>query len=342
MSFTSEKNFSQTKFDGGCRDAFQFIKFFYSMLEREGISSIVNLTLSPNIKAPDDIMMIRKTHKQILESAKVQFDHDTLVNKAAILSWHTTVNQIRGDQALTIQEAHDAVLALGQCPTPLIWIQPNTQYTPHVSAQYESYKKELHRQDDTASKALSLLKELCTPRLNDFCSAGVYDLENRRPREKLLHMWEWIKGLRVSDPSVINEVQDDIKNLPPISSFSQAVANIASINNLQRELMLMRQPYSDENLILLHANKLDGSDMFKQLRKQFLHSDHSRRLSTAPDMTRPLTTSGGGHRPTFTWEDYCVADAMLLGRGLLVGEAVGVACWNVAVRNMLCDAFGMT
>jgi hypothetical protein len=33
-------------------------------------------------------------------------------------------------------------------------------------------------------------------------------------------MWEWIKGLRVSDPSVINEVQDDIKNLPPISSFS--------------------------------------------------------------------------------------------------------------------------
>ena len=60
MSFATERDFFITKFDGGCRDAFQFIKFFYSMLEREGISSIVNLTLSPNIKAPDDIMMIEK------------------------------------------------------------------------------------------------------------------------------------------------------------------------------------------------------------------------------------------------------------------------------------------
>jgi hypothetical protein len=37
-----------------------------------------------------------------------------------------------------------------------------------------------------------------------------------------------------------------------------------------------------------------------------------------------------------------VADAMPLGGSLLVGEAVGVACWNVAVRNMQCDALRMT
>ena len=162
-----------------------------------------------------------------------------------------------------------------------------------------------------ASKALSILKELCTPPLNDFCSAGVYDLEDKRPREKLLHIWEWIKGLRVSDPSVINEVQDDIKNLPAITSFQEAVSNIEAINNLQRELVLMKSPYSDKNLILLHANKLDSSDVFKQLRMQFLHSDHSRRLAMAPNMLSTASTSGG-----------CPSAILHLGRLLLGGSTV--------------------
>ena len=263
MSFTSEKDFTITKFDGGCRDSFQFVKFFYGVLEKEAISSIIDLRLSPNIHPSPDLLLIKATHKQIIATARIAFDVDTFVKQTALTAYSTAVRNILAQQAsLTQQEITNQIAALGVKPELPLWNQPTTQYTPHVAAQNESYKKELRRQDDMASKALSILKNLCTPRLNDFCSAGVYDLEDKRPREKLLHMWEWIKGLRVSDPSVINEVQDDIKNLPAITSFQEAVSNIAAINNLQRELVLMKNPYSDENLILLHANKLDSSDVF--------------------------------------------------------------------------------
>jgi len=305
MSFTSEKDFSVTKFDGGCRDSFQFVKYFYGVLEKERISSIINLKMSPLIKPPHDIIWLRDTHNAEVRTAKSAHDIAVFVQGASLASFNSAVAAISSTPGITEQQIKDQVDTLGPKPVLPVWSQPITQYTPHVAAQLENYKKELHRQDDTASMALSLLKGLCTPRLNDFCSAGVYDLEDKRPREKLLHMWEWIKNLRISDPSVINEVQDDIKNLPPIPTFKAAAANIAAINNLQRELTLMGSPYSDENLILLHANKLDGSDQFKHLRKQFLHSDHSRRLSTAPNMASTSTTSGGAAPTSFTWEDHC-------------------------------------
>jgi hypothetical protein len=160
---TQKNKNSITKFDGGCRDSFQFVKFFDGVLEKEAISSIINLRLSPNIHhPPPDLLLIKATHKQIIAAARATFDIHTFIKQTELTAYSTAVRSILAQEnVLTQQQIRDQIDALGVKPELPQWIQPTTQYTPHVAAQHESYKKELRRQDVMASKALSLLKDLC-------------------------------------------------------------------------------------------------------------------------------------------------------------------------------------
>lgn len=67
---------------------------------------------------------------------------------------------------------------------------------------------------------------------------------------KLLRPWAWIQQLQIMDRMVI-------------STFSEAISNIAAVKILQLELSLMGMGYSNEYFITLHGAKLVNTDNFK-------------------------------------------------------------------------------
>jgi hypothetical protein len=198
-----------------------------------------------------------------------------------------------------------AWLSMGPCPERPVWKTPTTDFTPHMAALISHHEKDKRYQDSNASKAMVMLQSYCTPRLNEFCSKGVYDVEDVPPREKLLHLWSWIKQLQIADRTVIGQVKDDMRNLLPITTFQEAISNIAAMDLLQSELTTMGEPYSDENLISLHSSKLANTDSFKALKKQFLLSEHHLRLASPPNVRKALLPTNPS-RPGHTWESYCI------------------------------------
>jgi len=96
-----------------------------------------------------------------------------------------------------------------------------------------------------------------------------------------------------------------MRGLQPIVTFADATSNIAAMNILQAELSLMNAAYSDEHLIMLHSAKLEDSEKFKLLRKQFLLSDHHLHLASAPDVKLGLSPAKPPP-PKHTWAHYCI------------------------------------
>jgi hypothetical protein len=96
-----------------------------------------------------------------------------------------------------------------------------------------------------------------------------------------------------------------MRSLEEITTFQEAISNIAAMGLLQSELSLMGEPFSDENLIEIHSSKLSNLDCFKPLKKQFLLSDHHLRLASPPNVKKALLPTKPPV-PTHTWQSYCI------------------------------------
>ena len=84
---------------------------------------------------------------------------------------------------------------------------------------------------------------------NTLLPARARCLQKRAPRS-LIALVQFIEGQRLCDLSVVTVVQDDIRSLDPINTFTtfaDAVDNMIAINLLQEELLMMGQPYSDSS-----------------------------------------------------------------------------------------------
>jgi len=273
------RNFEIEKFDGGARESFQFVKFFKLKIDEAGISSILSLVLQPNVELSLDVLYTRGEHNLAVETTRRKFHKTTEDWQDIRDKWHEDHNNILMDGTKDTAAKETAWLSMGPCPERPVWKTPTTDFTPHMAALISHHEKDKRYQDSNASKAMAMLQSYCTPRLNEFCSKGVYDVEDVPPREKLLHLWSWIKQLQIADRTVIGQVKDDMRNLLPITTFQEAISNIAAMDLLQSELTTMGEPYSDENLISLHSSKLANTDSFKALKKQFLLSEHHLRLA---------------------------------------------------------------
>ena len=76
------------------------------------------------------------------------------------------------------------------------------------------------------------------------------------------------------------------------------------MNILQHELKVMKQPYSDRELIVIHAGKLRG-DVFKEVNYKWLQQS-TRPIHSKPSLSRttqPAPTAAS--KVDWSWDDYC-------------------------------------
>ena len=71
-----------------------------------------------------------------------------------------------------------------------------------------------------------------------------------------------------------------MQNLSQIASFADAILRVKDMNILQHELKVLGQPYTDRELIVIHAGKLRG-DVFKEVNYKWLQK------STRPTHSKP-------------------------------------------------------
>jgi hypothetical protein len=84
----------------------------------------------------------------------------------------------------------------------------------------------------------------------------------------------------------VTVVQDDIRSLDPIATFTNAVNNMIAINLLlQEELLMMGQSFSDADLILQHSNKMPNTENFRALKMEFIDCDVSQFSTSRPSLT---------------------------------------------------------
>lgn len=299
-----QTDFSKTKFDGGVRESFQFVVYFTRKIDASGLATILSLSILPYAEISDEVLLTKEAHDKSISQAQArhilvmdQWRQNTTDHEQAVETLETEPGV---DPLIRRQN----VIALGGPPVEPLWQLPATDFTAAMSHALQSYNKELRYQNDQASRALELLQSLCTPKFNDFCATGCYDVEDVAPRKKLLHMFEWIKALRQTDMNVVGQVQADMQNLRPITTFPEAVSNIVSMDSLQRELRLMNSPYTDQQLILIHTSKMDTSERFKCIRRLYLQSDHHHRVTTAPNVKGGINFSSVVP-PKHTWNEYC-------------------------------------
>ena len=123
-------------------------------------------------------------------------------------------------------------------------------------------------------------------------------------RTKVINIWEWLETFRVDNPSIVGEVQQDMHNLSQIDTFAEAMLRIKDMNILQHELKVMKQPYTDRELIAIHAGKLRG-DIFKEVNYKWLQQS-TRPTHSKPSLSRTtLPVPVAPSKVDWSWDDYC-------------------------------------
>ena len=93
-------------------------------------------------------------------------------------------------------------------------------------------------------------------------------------------------------------------NLSQIDTFAEAMLRIKDMNILQHELKVMKQPYTDRELIAIHAGKLRG-DIFKEVNYKWLQQS-TRPTHSKPSLSRTtLPVPVAPSKVDWSWDDYC-------------------------------------
>ena len=135
-------------------------------------------------------------------------------------------------------------------------------------------------------------------------SADLLGYQDIDERTKVINIWEWLETFRVDNPSIVGEVHQDMHNLSQIDTFAEAMLRIKDMNILQHELKVMKQPYTDRELIAIHAGKLRG-DIFKEVNYKWLQQS-TRPTHSKPSLSRTtLPVPVAPSKVDWSWDDYC-------------------------------------
>ena len=78
-----------------------------------------------------------------------------------------------------------------------------------------------------------------------------------------------------------------MSRLPEIQSFEDALQCVGAINMLQSELITLRSPLSDLELIITHANKYSNHAMFVPIKLEFLQRASTLNVDPPPSFDNP-------------------------------------------------------
>jgi len=309
------RDFSQDLYTGEARESFAFVKFLLTSLESKGLSSTLHDRPPRQIDIPAALEYSKRKYDRLHEREAQEHSRKYAKWKAEARLFDSTYEHIveRYESHLISDKEKDREIRhLGPAPIEPTWTPPIVaDFTSHHQKIYDSIQANAQRADEQASVALGHIKAHCSQDVLLNCNK-IFEAENTPTREKLLAMWHWIKQRRRSDPKVVSKVQDDMKHLPEVHDWNQAVDNIHSMKILQEELSTMDAAMSDRDLIITHLRFLTDNPTFQNLKVKYGHTEQSTESLSEPtfrvrlpdgSLAFPTPTSAASSAP-HTWKAY--------------------------------------
>ena len=157
-----------------------------------------------------------------------------------------------------------------------------------MESQLNKSRDQARRFEQGADEALQLIRSFLSIRCLTNCADVIHDTTHTS-RQKVLAIWEWLKGKRAFDPQIISEIKKDMNSLPIVNNYDEAVSALSHLNQFQAELRTLHAPLTDLELIITHSNKLASHEQFVHLRLKYLQATRSRQAISHPPLpNRPL------------------------------------------------------
>ena len=260
-------DFFKNKFAGDQRQAHQFIPYVYGKLSAKGIQWILNESKHPTPMVNPLTIMAARADERMQEQVSRAYHAAFQSFLKEFAEWERVKVAITNhpDNISDPQKLNDDLTAHSQqMPIEPALVMPDEKdfkCKPSDHLKMDKISEKKLKFISIAAEAIQVILEYISvdmkTKLADLL--GNQDIDERT---KLINIWEWLETFRVDNSSIVGEVQQDMHNLSQIDTFAEAMLRIKDMNILQHKLKVMKQPYSDRELIVIHAGKLRG-DVFK-------------------------------------------------------------------------------
>ena len=297
------------KFSGDQRQAHQFIPYVYGKLSAKGIQWILNESKHPTPMINPLTIIAARADEHMQENVSLAFRSAFQQYGIDLAVWEQEriIITKNPDNLMNQQKLEDELENHHQyMPKEPVLIMPDEKDfkcrpSDHVKMDKISEKK--LKFISIAAEAIQVVLEYISVDMKTSLAdlLGNQDIDERT---KLINIWEWLETFRVDNSSIVGEVQQDMHNLSQIDTFAEAMLRIKDMNILQHELKVMKQPYSDRELIVIHAGKLRG-DVFKEVNYKWLQQS-TRPTHSKPSLSRTTQPVASiQSQVQWSWDDYC-------------------------------------
>ena len=317
MSEIQVFDFSTNKFDGDQRQAHQFIPYVYEKIQAKGIDWILNLEDYPqpqtNLMMKQAALNDERYQNECFRKYKGEmkiFTHNKQLWDSIEQNILDNPDHI-GEDEVTRQRLRDALDEIEDDRPIRPHFRMPDKRDLHMSSEsqnrFERSADKRLKYTSVAAEALQMVLKYISPNLK-MAANNILNKQGMDGRMKLLSIWTWLQTYRVDNYSIISDVQQDMQSLSTIDTFSEALLRINDMNILQYELATMNAPYTDRELIVIHAGKLRG-DRFKEINYKWLQRS-SKATSSQPSenfLTNPaiIQQSFGPQQTIWNWLAYC-------------------------------------
>ena len=302
-------DFFKNKFAGDQRQAHQFIPYVYGKLSAKGIQWILNESKHPTPMVNPLTIMAARADERMQEQVSKAYQADFQNFLRSITEWERVKlvivnhpdNLNDQQRLLTDLAIHDQSMPIE--PVLVMPEEKDFKCKPSDHIKMEKISEKKLKFISVAAEAIQVILEYISVDMKTSL-ADLLGNQEIDERVKLINIWEWLETFRVDNSSIVGEVQQDMHNLSQIDTFAEAMLRIKDMNILQHELKVMKQPYTDRELIVIHAGKLRG-DVFKEVNYKWLQQ------STRPTHSKPSLSRTTQPVPSvaakldWSWDDYC-------------------------------------
>jgi len=305
-SNTTTYDFSETKFDGGCRQSHQFRPFIMAQLQADGLTWVLNTEKYPDKEIPIKIRMIMAQQQLDTEHNIQKYEQEKREYERHLEEFKAEIDAIVSDPSTTKAEKTFLLDRFEQDQAEPVEPRvafPMSELTPAMERIIQDVEIQNLKLEKASSKALEIMKKFLSQRLLNAAQKILED-EIKSPRDKLLAVWEWIKTFQYNDMKVVQEIRSDITNLPTIATFHDAIISIQKINLFQRELVTMGKGLTDTELIMTHTGKLNSDRRFTNLKLKYLQGELSTVAGSEPKWITMKKEEKHPIESTYTWGQY--------------------------------------
>ena len=165
QSFTNIYNFHENKFDGDCRQAYQFRPFIMGQFQADGLTWILDRTTYPDEKISEETIVLTRQYEEDKEANLNSFKLLMTEYAENYKIYTDNAETIMNDPATTLIQKTARVEALVEPIKPRLESQPNP-LTPSMEKRMQEIKVQQMKALPAASKALEIIKNLSLRLLN--------------------------------------------------------------------------------------------------------------------------------------------------------------------------------